>query len=72
MPTQAIVVQAQALGTLKCPRCTKWTYTLNYNNLCNRCVNVLLSCHPQHESVPFILDNLNLRGLKPEDNPERK
>lgn len=72
MPTQAVIVRSQALGMLKCPRCAKWTYTLNYSNLCNRCVDVLLFHHKEHESIPFILDNLNLRGLKPEDNPERK
>ena len=45
------------LGYVKCPRCWKWTAEgrFNYDNLCDRCCQVLVSDHPQHESVPHIL-----------------
>jgi len=54
---------------VKCPRCWIYTYSMNYNSLCNRCVAVLLEGFPNHESIPHILENLELRGVKPEDNP---
>ena len=72
MSAQATVVRAETLGTLKCPRCAKWNYTLNYQNLCNRCVHVLLTQNKDHDSVKNILENLQLRGLEPKDNPEYK
>ena len=53
----------------KCPRCWHWTHTLNFDDLCNRCVAIILEDFPQHESVPHILANLSARGLKPDDNP---
>jgi ribosomal protein S27AE len=55
----------------ECPRCWRYTDTVNFDNLCNRCVDVILAEHPDHPSVKLILQNLTERGLTPEDNPER-
>jgi hypothetical protein len=44
----------------KCSRCRRWrTECLsNYDNLCDRCVQALLEDFPNHESIPFILENI--------------
>ena len=43
---------------------------MNFDGLCNRCVAILCKHHPEHESIPHIMENLEVRGMKPEDNPE--
>lgn len=40
---------------VKCPRC--WQYHMvvgNFDNLCDRCQNVILTDYPEHESVAGI------------------
>lgn len=54
-----------------CPRCRHWSYSMNFDSLCNACVDLVLTHFPDHESVPHILENLQLRGLSPADNPVR-
>lgn len=57
---------------VKCPRC--WHVheaSLNFDNLCNKCVNIILTDFPNHPSVPFIQENLKQRGLAPQDNPHK-
>jgi hypothetical protein len=44
---------------------------MNFDSLCNACVDLVLTHFPDHESVPHILENLQLRGLSPADNPVR-
>lgn len=38
--------------------------------LCNRCVVILQKYFDNHESIPYIEDNLKNRGMNREDNPE--
>lgn len=66
---QYTVMVAKAPGE-KCPRCWMYRYTMNFDNLCNKCVAVILKDHPDHPSVPYILADLKQRGLTKEDNPE--
>lgn len=57
-------------GSVKCPRCRVWGYwDLNYDNLCNRCVLIIVTEFKEHASVPHILQNLADRGLDIKDNP---
>jgi hypothetical protein len=57
---EALTVGVQSLAAspdhTKCPRC--WHYTheglSNYDGLCDRCCNVLLTAWPDHASVPHI------------------
>lgn len=63
------VLRAEDTGRIRCPRCWHWTFSANFDGLCNPCVAVILKDFPEHESVPGILDNLESRGLRPEDNP---
>ena len=63
-------VSCKSLGMIECPRCWHWSYSMNFDSLCNRCVAILLKYHPKHESIALINENLELRGMKPEDNPE--
>ena len=57
-PQPSVVVRSLANDSnyIKCPRC--WHYTheglSNFDNLCDRCCNVLISAWPDHESVPHI------------------
>lgn len=39
----------------ECPRCWRYTDSINFDSLCDRCVNVILTEHPNHVSVPLIL-----------------
>lgn len=64
------VVVCASLGMIKCPRCYHWSYSMNYDGLCNRCVAILCKHHPGSEFMIGIESNLSERGLKPEDNPE--
>ena len=56
-PTVVVRSLANDPNYVKCPRC--WHYTHeglhNYDNLCDRCCNVLVNHWPNHESVPRIL-----------------
>lgn len=64
------VTDCKSLGMSQCPRCWKWHYAdLNYDKLCNRCVHVMITEYPTDERTIKILENLNARGLSPEDNP---
>ena len=65
------VESCSAKGMTPCPRCRHYCYSINFDGLCNTCVDTILTNHPTHESVPGILENLQLRGLAPEDNPAR-
>lgn len=58
-------------GYPQCPRCKKHTPSCNFDSLCNKCVDLLLTHYPTHESMSYILANLEERGLKPSDNPIR-
>ncbi len=67
----ACVVTSLKVSHVKCARCFRYHLAnLNYDCLCNRCINIILNHFPQHASVPFILNNLKSRGLTPQDNPE--
>ena len=58
---------------VKCPRCWHWHMAdLNFENLCNKCVGIILENFPTHESVAGIMENLKSRGLTPQENPENK
>ena len=49
----------------KCPRCSKWhTVRENYDDLCDRCVYVILTDHPNHESVINIQQVLEVQRKK--------
>ena len=63
-------IKVEKASGVKCPRCLHYSWSMNHDNLCNRCVAILTKHQPEHESVAMIIDNLNLRGLTPEDNPE--
>ena len=57
-PQPSCVVKSLALDPRysKCPRC--WHYHAvqgQFDNLCDRCCNVLVTAWPDHESVPHIL-----------------
>lgn len=56
-------------GMSKCPRCFHWSYSINHDSLCNKCVAILCKHFPEHETTKFVMENLMLRGLSPEDNP---
>ena len=62
-------VKIEKASGVKCPRCWNYTPSCNYDNLCNRCVAVILEGFPNHPSHAKILENLELRGLTPEQNP---
>ena len=49
------VTRCENLGMCKCPRCFIWGYQENYDNLCDRCVDVLLFSYPNHFTVVEIL-----------------
>lgn len=70
MAITARVVSCKSLGMVECKRCWHWSYSMNFDNLCNRCVAIICKHYPEHESVPHIIENLEQRGRKPEDNPE--
>lgn len=55
---------------VKCPRCYHYSHSLNHDNLCNKCVAILCKHYPTHEATSKIIENLALRGLEPQDNPE--
>ena len=70
---------------VKCPRCWHHHYaTENFGytpeeiaadpkladeHLCNSCLWTILCEHPNHPSVPHILENLKQRGLTPQEIP---
>ena len=57
---------------VKCPRCWHWhAADLNFDNLCNRCVQIILTDFPNHESAARILQNLSERGLSAGKNPAK-
>lgn len=66
----ATVQSCAKLGQVKCERCFHWSYSMNFDGLCNRCVAILCKHFPEHEAAAKCVENLALRGLKPEDNPE--
>lgn len=70
MKIQAAVVSCASRGMVECPRCWHWSYSMNFDNLCNRCVAILCKHFPEHEATAKCLENLSERGMKPEDNPE--
>lgn len=52
MLTRISIGQADGV---KCPRCWKLhSVRVNFDNLCDRCQQTILSDHPAHESVPHI------------------
>jgi len=57
-------------GMVRCPRCWHWSYSMNFDNLCNRCCAIVWKEHPRSIIAASIIQNLLERGLKPEDNPE--
>ena len=67
--TTVEVIPCSTTGRVKCPRCFRWTYSINHDCLCNRCVAVILEDHPSSPHASAILKNLEERGLSPEDNP---
>lgn len=82
MKNKEITVEScQKSGMVKCPRCWHYHYgSLNFGHepghekygkefLCNNCIEIILNNYPDHPSVKFILENLEQRGLKREDNP---
>ena len=49
------VVKLTSLGYVKCPRCWKsHPCKENFDQLCDRCCQVLLESFPTHEAIPFI------------------
>ena len=60
----------KSCGAPKCPRCYHYSWSMNFDGLCNRCVAIITKHHPDHQSITSIIDNLNQRGMKPQDNPE--
>ena len=66
------VTHCRESGRKKCPRCWHWTHTLNFDDLCNMCVGIILDDYPTHESAPFILANLKARGVEPAANPRTR
>lgn len=62
------VVRMDSLGAYKCPRCRMYTFCENYDNLCNRCVDVLVSEFPDHPSVAEIL---KVKEIQKENKDER-
>lgn len=49
----------------KCPRCYGYHMTRgNFDNLCDRCIEVILEHFPNHASVPFIMEAINKWGAK--------
>ena len=66
------VTHCRESGRKKCPRCWHWTHTLNFEDLCNMCVGIILDDYPTHESAPFILANLKARGVDPAANPRTR
>ena len=63
-------VTAHVEDGCKCPRCWHYTYVgfLNYGGLCDRCCRTLIDNHPEHESVPHIVDNWNKQKEKLNEN----
>ena len=55
---------------VKCPRCYHYSHSMNFDCLCNRCVAIICKYHKEHESYAGIMENLELRGLSQEDNPQ--
>jgi hypothetical protein len=54
LPGDVVITVEQAVG-VKCPRCWKiHSVDCNFDNLCDRCVDAILTDHPNHESVPHI------------------
>lgn len=48
-------IQVTQADGVKCPRCWKiHPVRVNFDNLCDRCVDAILKDHPTHESVPHI------------------
>lgn len=70
-PTTATpaVIPCASLGMVNCPRCKHWSHSMNHDNLCNKCVATILEHYPDTDHAKLILENLELRGVKPEDNP---
>lgn len=66
---KASVVSLKSQGYKKCKRCMKYTMSFNFDNLCDRCIVILVQDHPNHESVPLILQDLKERGLDIKNNP---
>ena len=69
-----VVVLKEEDGWYKCPRC--WHYThegqFNFNKLCDRCSNVMVSAHPDHPWVPEILKNKEEQRAMWTVKPEEK
>lgn len=59
------VVTCASRGKSPCPRCKKWTFDENYDNLCNRCVGVLLQEFPEHPSSKMIME---IKKIQEENN----
>ena len=73
MLDKAAIIKASACkesGMVKCPRCFHWSFSMNLDSLCNKCVEMILDQFPEHESVAGIIENLKMRGMSREDNPE--
>lgn len=68
--TEVRVISCKSLGQVKCPRCYHWSYSVNFDNLCNKCVALILRVYPDIESAEKIRENLEIRGLTEQDNPE--
>lgn len=49
----------------KCPRCGQWHPVVdNYDDLCDRCCAVIVEFHPNHESVPGIIESVRAQKVK--------
>ena len=67
----AVIQSCAEHGMVKCPRCWHMSHSLNFDNLCNHCVAVILEDFPEHASVPHIKQNLKDRGLEPTENSQQ-
>ena len=55
---------------VRCPRCFRFTWSCNHDNLCNRCVAILCKHFKNMNVTIRIVAQLAESGRKPSDNPE--
>lgn len=66
-----VEIRVSRTDRLCCPRC--WRYhgiEDNHDHLCDRCCDVLIANHPDHESVPLIIAALERQRTKWRVNKE--
>jgi hypothetical protein len=63
-------IKVERHSGVKCPRCYHYSYSMNFDSLCNRCVAILTKHYPESEQAKECFAHIEMRGLTPKDNPE--